>query len=56
MLNVDLLKGLEPGEAERVMALGKRMVLTPAGERLHDRMVVNRCPTNAAKPSSDLTL
>ena len=31
-MNADLLQGLEPMEAERVLALGKRMVLTSGAE------------------------
>lgn len=35
MVNADLLQGLEAGEAERVLALGKRMVLTTGAELFH---------------------
>jgi CRP-like cAMP-binding protein len=35
MVNADLLQGLEATEADRVMALGKRMVLTTGAELFH---------------------
>lgn len=35
MVNADLLKGLDQAEAERVLALGKRMVLTSGAELFH---------------------
>lgn len=35
MVDLDLLKGLEPAEAERVLTLGKRMVLTTGAELFH---------------------
>ena len=35
MVDADLLKGLAPAEAERVLALGKRMVLTTGAELFH---------------------
>jgi len=35
MINADLLQGLEPAEAERVLALGQRMVLTSGAELFH---------------------
>jgi len=35
MVNADLLQGLDPAEAERVLALGKRMVLTTGAELFH---------------------
>ena len=35
MINADLLQGLDPFEAERVLALGKRMVLTTGAELFH---------------------
>jgi CRP-like cAMP-binding protein len=35
MVDADLLKGLAPEEAERVLALGKRMVLTSGAELFH---------------------
>ena len=35
MINADLLKGLEQSEAERVLALGKRMVMTAGSELFH---------------------
>ncbi len=35
MTNADLLQGLQPEEAERVLALGKRMVLTSGAELFH---------------------
>ena len=35
MINADLLQGLDPHEAERVLALGKRMVLTTGAELFH---------------------
>jgi CRP-like cAMP-binding protein len=35
MLNGDLLQGLDQSEAERVLALGKRMVLTTGAELFH---------------------
>jgi CRP-like cAMP-binding protein len=35
MLNGDLLQGLDQSEAERVLALGKRMVLTSGAELFH---------------------
>jgi CRP-like cAMP-binding protein len=35
MENADLLRGLPDGEAERVLALGKRMVLTTGAELFH---------------------
>jgi hypothetical protein len=31
MADIDLLKGLAPDEAERVLALGKRVVVTTGG-------------------------
>ena len=34
-MTADLLQGLEPNEAERVLALGKRMVLTSGAELFH---------------------
>lgn len=34
-MNPDLLQGLEPNEAERVLALGKRLVLTSGAELFH---------------------
>ncbi len=34
-MNADLLQGLEPQEAERVLALGKRLVLTTGAELFH---------------------
>jgi CRP/FNR family cyclic AMP-dependent transcriptional regulator len=34
-MNADLLQGLEPNEAERVLALGKRLVLTSGAELFH---------------------
>src|SRR4051812_6985977 len=35
MVNADLLQGLDQTEAERVLALGKRMVLTTGAELFH---------------------
>jgi len=35
MASADLLKGLEESEAERVLALGKRMVLTTGAQLFH---------------------
>jgi CRP-like cAMP-binding protein len=35
MADIDLLKGLAPDEAERVLALGKRVVVTTGGELFH---------------------
>jgi len=35
MINADLLKGLPEGEAARVLALGKRIVLTSGAELFH---------------------
>ena len=35
MVNADLLKGLPPAEAERVLALGKRTLLTTGAELFH---------------------
>jgi CRP-like cAMP-binding protein len=35
MVNSDLLKGLPPEEAERLLALGKRMLLTTGAELFH---------------------
>src|SRR5947209_1312070 len=35
MVNADLLQGLDQPEAERVLALGKRMVLTTGAELFH---------------------
>ncbi len=35
MLNADLLQGLPPGEAERVLSLGKRVLLTTGAELFH---------------------
>jgi len=35
MADIDLLKGLVPDEAERVLALGKRVVLTAGAELFH---------------------
>lgn len=35
MLQADLLNGLPPAEAERVLALGKRMVMTAGAELFH---------------------
>src|ERR1035441_3180573 len=35
MVEIDLLKGLVPDEAERVLALGKRVVVTTGGELFH---------------------
>ena len=35
MVNADLLEGLTPDEAGRVLALGKRMVLTSGAELFH---------------------
>jgi len=35
MSDIDLLKGLTPDEAERVLALGRRMVLTTGAELFH---------------------
>ncbi|SRR5579883_448429 len=35
MLNADLLNGLPPAEAERVLALGRRQLLTSAAELFH---------------------
>ena len=35
MMNVDLLKGLEEGEAGRVLALGERVVLTAGAQLFH---------------------
>jgi len=35
MVNADLLKGLAPEEAERVLALGKRTLLTTGAELFH---------------------
>jgi CRP/FNR family transcriptional regulator, cyclic AMP receptor protein len=35
MVNADLLKGLEKNEAERVLALGKRMLLTTGAQLFH---------------------
>jgi CRP-like cAMP-binding protein len=35
MVNADLLKGLSEGEVERVLALGRRMVLTSGAELFH---------------------
>ena len=35
MVDIDLLKGLAPLEAERVLALGKRVVLTTGAELFH---------------------
>ena len=35
MVNADLLKGLEESEAERVLALGKRMLLTTGAQLFH---------------------
>ena len=35
MVHADLLKGLEQAEAERVLALGQRMVLTSGAELFH---------------------
>ena len=35
MINADLLQGLDPAEAERVLALGKRTVLTTGAELFH---------------------
>src|SRR5215472_10937191 len=34
-MTADLLQGLEPNEAERVLALGKRLVLTSGAELFH---------------------
>lgn len=35
MVNADLLRGLPPEEAERVLALGKRILLTAGAELFH---------------------
>jgi CRP-like cAMP-binding protein len=35
MIDADLLKGLPPAEAERLLALGKRMLLTSGAELFH---------------------
>jgi len=35
MINADLLQSLDPSEAERVLALGRRMVLTSGAELFH---------------------
>ena len=35
MIDADLLKGLQPAEAERVLGLGKRMVLSTGAELFH---------------------
>jgi CRP-like cAMP-binding protein len=35
MIDIDLLKGLDPEEAERVLALGKRLLLTTGAELFH---------------------
>lgn len=35
MVNADLLKGLAPDESERVLALGKRVLLTAGAELFH---------------------
>ena len=35
MIDADLLKGLSPAEAERVLALGQRMMLTSGAELFH---------------------
>ncbi len=35
MIDADLLKGLPPAEAERVLALGKRVLLTTGAELFH---------------------
>src|ERR1035438_6040922 len=35
MADIDLLRGLAPDEAERVLALGKRVVLTTGAELFH---------------------
>ncbi len=35
MTDIDLLKGLAPEEAERVLALGKRLMLTTGAELFH---------------------
>lgn len=35
MIDADLLKGLPPAEAERVLALGKRILLTAGAELFH---------------------
>ena len=35
MIDADLLKGLPPAEAERVLALGQRMLLTSGAELFH---------------------
>jgi CRP-like cAMP-binding protein len=35
MIDADLLKGLAPAEAERLLAFGKRMLLTTGGELFH---------------------
>lgn len=35
MIHADLLEGLEPHESERILALGKRTVLTSAAELFH---------------------
>jgi CRP-like cAMP-binding protein len=35
MVDADLLKGLPPAEAERVLALGKRILLTAGAELFH---------------------
>ena len=35
MINADLLQGLPPAEAESVLALGKRMLLTTGAELFH---------------------
>ena len=35
MTHADLLQGLDPSEAERVLALGQRMVLTSGAELFH---------------------
>jgi CRP/FNR family cyclic AMP-dependent transcriptional regulator len=35
MIDADLFKGLPPAEAERVLALGKRMLLTTGAELFH---------------------
>ena len=35
MTDIDLLKGLDPEEAERVLALGKRLLLTTGAELFH---------------------
>jgi len=35
MVNADLFEGLPPAEAERILALGKRMILTSGAELFH---------------------